>query len=95
MTRQEFLDIFNGEINSYTDDGKDHIQAVADPIDDDCVFLDVMIDKDMFVALSDVSMKNMTPYMAEKIAEMAHSAWSLKKIGFMEGKIAGISAMRF
>lgn len=95
MTRKEFIEIFNAEIATYTDDSKDHIMAVEDPIDADCVFLDIMIDEYHIAAFSDVTINDLTEYTATKIAEMTHSAYSISKYAFTEGKIAGIREMRF
>ena len=94
MTRKEFIEIFNAEIYTYTDDCSDHIMAVEDPLDDDLVFLDIKFDDYHLAAFSDVSISNLTRYMVIKIAEMAHSAYSISKFSFLDGKIAGIREMR-
>lgn len=94
MTRKEFIEIFNEEIATYNDDSKDHIKAVEDPIDADCVFLDIMIGEYHMAALSDVTINDLTEYTATKIAEMAHSAYCIGKYRFVDGKIEGIREMR-
>lgn len=94
MTRKEFIEIFNAEIATYTDDCEDHIMAIEDPLDDDLMFLDIKFDEYHLAAFSDVSIRNLTRYMVIKIAEMAHSAYSISKYSFMDGKIAGIREMR-
>lgn len=94
MTRKEFIEIFNAEISTYTDDSKDHIMAVEDPLDDDLMFLDIKIDEYHLAAFTDVSISNLDKYMVMKIAEMAHSAYSISKYRFVDGKIEGIREMR-
>lgn len=95
MTREEFIEIFNAEIATYTDGCEDHITAYEDPLDDDLVFLDIKIDEYRLVAFSDVSIRNLSRYMVVKIAEMAHSVYRISKFSFSDGKIEGIRETEF